>query len=799
MVNLNNVQLATREQTDTPPAAEFTKMLADGYFACASVPVDMVSATAALEAIRHAAERNPEAFPVRRELNDQIGRAEDDRVRAVLSTLRTQHQAWTVAAHSEWSPRATYAQWLDRFARAIEDWYFEVCRALLENPPEVPAQDAAAVQALEENVGRMLEDDWNLARDTFAWLGDHPAVNPETRARMIARLAQVALYFDDNRPEALKLLDKAEQLARGPRAKAEIHSARGQCQMGVTNAAAATLERAAELDPRFVESFAYRGDIARDAGDLSAAELWYRRAIAAHPGSSVGYMHLAQLYCSPSLAPDRARDADRILALADAVEPHGAPEHRATVAEYLIDVGQLDLAEQQAERAVASLPQRGRAHYVRGGINAMQERWAEALLDFRIARLLEPTKYANARFASLGKQEALPLLLQELADDPADYVVQDAIICFAQQTHGDAALMPVALDALQQVERLVDASAHGRIANERGDVYYYTGEYGLAAQEFRKAWDQDPLPVHGTNLVAALRKQALWDEAESVIEAVFAVTGDAAWRAEMRAGVANENAHEFFNAASYAAAAELYDRAASFAPTTAVYLSNLAGALTMWFRQEPSVELAQRTLAEWRKLLELEPNNGDYVARARNFADLAWGVHRFGADALQAQAGVAPLRIFVGSGLVPLVKADDEGNLTPEVSTSAQGIRDWIWEDYGVRLPRVRFIPLDEDTPPDVYALSLFEVITRTGRAKPDMQLVVGQGALELVEALGVEVLQAAHPLSGDPGLWIPDDDVPIAHSRGVPIVSPIDFILSDLASAIIPALTGVPRSRRAG
>ena len=572
MVNLNNVELATREQTDTPPAGEFTKMLADGYFACASVPVDMVSATAALEAIRQADEHNPEAFPVRRELNDQIGRAEDDRLRAVLSNLRTQHQAWTIAAHCEWSPRATYAQWLDRFARAIEDWYFDVCHALLENPPEVPPQDAAAVQALAENVGRMLEDDWNLARDTFSWLGDHAAVNRDTRARMIARLAQVALYFDDNRDEGLKLLDKAEQLASGPRAKAEIQSARGQCEMGVTNTASATLERAAELDPRYVESFAYRGDIARDAGDLSAAELWYRRAIAAHPGSSVGYMHLAQLYCSPSLAHDRARDIDRIVALADAVEPYAAPEHRATVAEYLIDVGQIDLAEHQAERAVASLPQRGRAHYVRGRINAMRERWDEALLDFRIARLLEPTKYANAHFVNLGKQEALPLLLQELADDPADYVAQDAIICFAQQTHGDRALMPVALDALEQVESLVDPSAYSRIANERGDVFYYGGEYELAAQEFRTAWDQDPLPTHGTNLVAALRKQKLWDEAAAAIDEVFAVTGEAAWRAEMAAGVANENAHEFFTAGSYEAAAQLYERAVSLAPNTAVYV-----------------------------------------------------------------------------------------------------------------------------------------------------------------------------------------------------------------------------------
>lgn len=773
---------------DVVDPADFLGAVADAYRTCVLGGVDMRTAVAALESVREAGGRNPEAFPTWRELDDQVGRASSDAMAKALIGLRARYESALVSGCAQWAAGAEFDGWLALLGHALVEWRLSLCVALAEHVshrgrPRADDTDAE-IAALPQRFAAMMRRDWEQALPAIEWLGGEPAVASADRARLIARAAQVDLYFAGDITGARRRLETAATLAGSDRAIAEVHCVIGQCHIESRELgpAAERLEIAAAADCRFVESFAFRGDVALKANDLAGAESWYRRALSAHSGSTTGYQRMVQLLARSELFETRRGEIGPLVERAVRVMPLEASANLAESADALREAGDLQGALHFAERSVELGPQQGQSHYARGLVYAGLQEWAAALADFRGAMASEPSRYEKIRWYPLGVPEAIDAMRAEFERRPDDPIVRDALLCYVEESHQVDARLETALAVLDDLDR--HASAHdpkavAALANARGDLHFWRKDYAAARPAFRAAWGLEPgVALYADNLVTTLRWLGEFDEAEDVVSTTAGLIGDSKARDLALASIANDRGNASFGDHRYDEAAEQYARAAARAPEEAVYRSNLARAIDRTVVGDIDAGAVDRALASLERAKAAHPRDAHLAERFEAMRHLQIGVRRYGIDLLHRER--IALRIRISKTLSPWTSPDGS-SLDPGLAETIAGMRSWFQTDLGIVLPGVRIVE-DDDAPPDRYELEVCGTSVHRHLLRTDRRMMTGEAILAQARDRGIDGETARNPLNGEPAMWILEADWPRVEALGFPLWSVMDHAVYDLS-----------------
>lgn len=779
---------AAPAREDVVDPEDFLAAVGDAYRDCVLGGVDMRTAVAALESVREAARRNPESFPTWRELDDQIGRASSDAMAEALIGLRARYESALIAGCVQWAADADFDAWLALLGQSLVEWRLSLCVTLAEHVARrgrlADNDTDAEIAALPQRFAAMTRRDWDQALPAIEWLGREPTVAPADRARLISRAAQVDLYFAGDVAGARRRLETAMTLAGSDRAVAEVRCVLGQCHIESQEPgqAAEQLEIAAAADSRFVESFAFRGDVALKANDLATAESWYRRALSAHSGSTTGYQRMVQLLGRSELFESRRGEIGPLVERAVRVVPLEASANLGEAADALREAGDLHGALHFAERSVALGPQQGQSHYARGLVYAALQQWAEALADFRSAMAKEPSRYEKIRWYSLGVPEAVEAMRAELDRRPDDPIVRDALLCYVEESHQDDDRLETALAVLDDLDRHVsadDRKAVATLANSRGDLHFWRKDYAAARPGFRRAWDLEPgVALYADNLVTTLRWLDEFDEAETVVNTTAALTGNASARDLALASIANDRGNTSFGDSRYDEAAEQYARAAGLAPDEAVYRSNLARAIDHTVVGDIDAGTVDRALASLERAIAVYPGDARLAERLVAFRHLQRGVRRYGIDFLRGER--IALRIRISKTLSPLSSPDGK-SLDPALADTIAGMRSWFQTDLGIVLPGVRIVE-DDDAPPDRYELEVCGTAVHRQVLQTDRRMMTGEAILAQARDRGIEGETARNPLNGEPAMWIRAADWPRVEAMGFPLWSVMDHAVYDLS-----------------
>ena len=162
------------------------------------------------------------------------------------------------------------------------------------------------------------------------------------------------------------------------------------------------------------------------------------------------------------------------------------------------------------------------------------------------------------------------------------------------------------------------------------------------------------------------------------------------------------------------------------------------------YPDDPSLQ-AQRELLADRKAQALDERE---QTKVRDHYGERWATERL---------IVTPVAVEVAADLVPLVEGEGT-QLHPNLSILVEEMRSRVREEYGVRVPGIRFRGNEGDMPDGTYIISMLEVPLVMGNQEGGSRLYLGEQAT--LDALFLKTQQAAHdPVTQAAGFWIASDD----------------------------------------
>ena len=157
-------------------------------------------------------------------------------------------------------------------------------------------------------------------------------------------------------------------------------------------------------------------------------------------------------------------------------------------------------------------------------------------------------------------------------------------------------------------------------------------------------------------------------------------------------------------------------------------------------------------------------------------------------NAEPAKASATDLQLPVA---VPVI-IETSYSLTPYLDVGQRGdrfmnellpqMRYWLFQDLGLVLPGVRIRGDAAALSENQYAVYVHEVPVAVGEAYAEHAFVA---EMEAAQALNLDGPPGKHPLTGRPGVWIPEARTQDLETRGISVVMPDEFIAVHLSQVV--------------
>jgi tetratricopeptide (TPR) repeat protein len=795
-------------------ATQVTARLAATYYAAASAGADMRRVTELLESMRDRLSGSEPPFAVWDLLDDRVVDAHGSVEQSAFFELRAAYvaalnEALLAAIRSTYT-EGTEAGWhalVSGYADAAIAWRFDVCKRLTAELP-APPEKGREHGILADAAGRGLDERWYETYPMYRLLAAQPFLSNAQVARLVAVEGLIELYHVFRHERARALLEQA--LQRAPDDPVVIASM-GEYLLNRDNVAEARarFQRAIDIDPQLGSGYCLLGDCCLRENDMSAAEAWYRQAVAHRPGDYSGYGRLCRLFGklkTQSDFPDRIPVLEERVAL---IDPRSVYDFDLEAGAAYQEREDFDRAHELYQRAIALDPARISGYTSEGYLFLEQARLDDARLWFRKATDVAPEALDGYWGLALTEEQAeqwaeaerwyaksLPLRpewdgilhaniawmhakLGRLADakagaldairrDPADEAVLAKVEQIADdlaRTHNDLATARGIYDGIRSS---VGESYKARHLNQIGVLLSAAGKHADAAEAFKAAIAADPDKAsYRVSLAREVQELGAWDLARSLFDtAPLSVRSDASFRSEM-ALVRNAEANQLFARKEYHRAVPLFEEAIAFTPNDAVLHSNLALGREMDKTDPDPVRRLEGVRAALAEAFRLDPKNTEYSARLQNIEQLVDLAPIYGAVGLERLPVVTPIAVEVAADLIPLAEDPRTGGLTAAFELQLSAVRGEIFERYGVRIPGVRTRGNSGDLPPGSYVIMLMEVPTVMGTISLGQRFCAEP--LATVQAKGIACDPASGP-AGEDGCWIASAHWDAATAAGLPL-----------------------------
>lgn len=769
-------------------------------------------------------------------INEQIGIEQDPNLRRELVEFRTifeeellksvlaqVEQAFAKSAQDGWQALLT------SLSEAVTRFRATFSMRLLASRFPVRTADEPVLKRLQEFVRLMFQSRWPEAYDGFHYLANLDFLSTKVRARLLVILGQIQLFHFRKGAAAKELIEAAEQLA-----PTDFRVLSGVGDYWLTEKdggerdpekARTYFERAVNVAPQKPSGYAGLGEYFEfEKKDLELAAHWYRKAMDAAPGDSLGHGKLLRLLGRAEFFATREPDlqplAEQIIALAQE-EDYQTYVDMGNIYEQNL---QFDKAQVWYEKAISLDESRPSGHVAMAQLFQKQNLNEKAAEVYHKVIKLAPESYEGyvglALLAELNEawSEALdwyqrtPQHVKELAglfqarvgemhaklgnNDEAEKI--ELTLLKADKTNETAriVLQSIADDYYQKHDnRLRARQLYDKILetvgdsyatdyhNRLGNLHYYYSEFKEAADKYREAIKRNPdNAVFHRNLALAHRELKDYELAEKELDAAFGIDNAKSLYDKEMSIVRNDEGNVYYALGDYAAAIKSYEKAVRHDSTNDVIYSNLGGAWKKLKDTDNRLEAIDNALTAY---LQAQKNSGPekYVAEIKELQSKKEFTSRYGEKAIDWNHMVIPIGVEVANDLVPIVKGQTSNSLSLEIATGVLNLRTRILEQFGVRIPSIKFIGNESGFSDGLYVFSLGEVPVASGTIAPKQRYCPGKKA-ELVR-LDIEAVESANPVTQASGFLIEHEHWKTAEEAGLELWTAADYILRHLESVL--------------
>lgn len=708
--------------------AELEGAFPEAYARAARAGAEMRAATEALESVRDALRAGADLFDLWARFDEQIGRADLDRLVPTLVWLRREFEhaavSRTTAALAEKfsrDPRAGWRAWLRMYLRSFDERGFRrsFAEAIAAGALSWSPSADWPVERIREAAGKVLRSRWAEAYDWFLFLSDQDELPEPHRAAAVCVAAEIQIYHFVRPTCAWRLLERAAQLAPDD---PSVIRCRGEYWLLMED-----LDRARECFGRLVrerpdlaDGFVGLGDCADKAGDRTAAESYYNQAAANAPGMRDGYRQLLNW--------------------------HGREEwfaHRQALVESLFR-RLLALSDHEPDTWVEL-----------GCVYKQNRRFEDARRCFEKAIELDPdgslarvwrayTWLDEATEAGIGTPRGAELLEAARVDFmDAIRAAPDALdgcwgLSGLEMTRSD---WPAALQWCEQGLTSCHPDWEPSLRLRRAHILRQLGRHSEALADVERSIALEPCTPQAAEILSDLAGAFLEAGDMSGLSRVLEVAGGLQGRAGV-AGFANRLGNLYYRAGDFAAAASRYRQAIEATPQDDVLHSNLALALERLRQPGRRLEELREAVAALGRAAELRPDNAAYKTRRADLEAEYRFVELYGEEALQLEPYVTPIRVEAGRQILHDILNAAQDALSEATLARIEALRAAIRDRYGVTIPGVRFSVLSQEgSAGNAYVIRILDRQEYSGNVEP-----------------GGRFLPAPLPPAGvepPPGLWI--------------------------------------------
>ncbi|HXG32883.1 MAG TPA: tetratricopeptide repeat protein [Bryobacteraceae bacterium] len=677
----------------------------EAYAQAARAGAEMRAAAEALESVRDALRVGADLFDLWSRFDEQIGRADLDRLVPTLVWLRGEFEraavsraAATLAEEFYRDPRAGWSAWIRLYLRSFDERGFRrsfaggIASGALRWSPSAEWP----VERIREAVGKVLRSRWADAYDWFLFLSEQEDLPGPDRAAALCVAAEVQLYHFVRPSQARRLLERAAEIAPGD---PSVIRCWGEYWLLVEepDRARECFERLVRERPDLADGFVGLGDCADKAGDRTAAESYYNQAVTNAPGMRDGYRQLLNW--------------------------HGKEEwfrHREALVESLF-------------RRLLALSDHEPYTWVElGCVYKQNRRFEDARRCFQKAIELDPacslaqvwlayTWLDEAAEADIGTPRGAELL--EAARShfaEAIRTAPDALdgywgLSGLEMTRGDWAA------ALRWCEQGLACHPDWEpsLRLRRAHILRQLGRRAEALADIERSIALEPGSPQASEILSDLAGDFLEAGDNNSLSRVLEAARGLQGRAGV-AGFANRLGNLYYRAGNFAAAASCYRQAIEATPQDDVLHSNLALALERLREPGRRLDELSEAVAALGRAAELRPDNAAYKTRRADLEAERRFVELYGEEALQLEPYVTPIRVEAGPQILPDILNAEQDALSEATLARIEALRAAIRERYGLTIPGVRFTVLNrEGSAGNDYVIRIFDRYEYSGAVEP--------------------------------------------------------------------------------
>lgn len=284
--------------------------------------------------------------------------------------------------------------------------------------------------------------------------------------------------------------------------------------------------------------------------------------------------------------------------------------------------------------------------------------------------------------------------------------------------------------------------------NVLGNVYYFMKEYKNAVSHYRLAIRHNPKNNECKNEIASCY---------------------------------NSIGNDFFRHGGYKNAIRNYNLAIKFKPEETTYYSNLVSACENLIDTAESVEPLDKTIKALQKAYKLNPKK-DYKKVIKKIQIKKRDLSKYGKKLLDMLPVVTPIAAEVAGNLIPHIERK-EGRLSDNLSKHLNNMRERVLNEFGVKVPGIRFRGNETDLPDGTYIVMLMETPLVSGNISPNQKFLLSNS--EKLTSLKISGNEAINPLTGDKGYWIEHKDWEKIKGNGIKSWDAIEYLVRHLEAVI--------------
>lgn len=272
-------------------------------------------------------------------------------------------------------------------------------------------------------------------------------------------------------------------------------------------------------------------------------------------------------------------------------------------------------------------------------------------------------------------------------------------------------------------------------------------------------------------------------------------------------GYYNQLGNRLYQVSAYSRSVNWYEAAIHREPNHEILQSNLAGAYEQIVEsivsgqdadsssqtaetRSRAIGFVDRAIEALQQAADIQLRDEPYAQRLQDLQKNRRLLSVYTPNVFRRIPVVTPMAIEVADNLIPMIDSPEGDELRPELARVLEDMRSRVLDQYGVRIPGVRFRGNDE-LADGTYVMMLFEVPLVSASIELGRRFCTSSPAELAERGLEEAIEEALYPMGGSPGSWISEPDWNEIEDAGLELWPVIEYPIRHLEALLVSNLAG--------